>query len=405
MDLITTHVNVDFDGLGSLVAAKKLYPDSRLLLPGSPERAVRDFLSLAKDIIKFETEKDFRPEGIDRLVIVDTRHRSRIGLAGQLIDKGVEVHIYDHHPRMKGDIVADKEVFLEVGATVTILADLLKKRGIKPSYLEATIMLLAIYEETGSLTYRSTTRMDVDMVSFLLSCGANLGVVSSYLNRALTEEELSFFTRLINATERMVIKGVTVSLIEIQSGDFSGEIGMLIHKLMEIESIPVLFVFVKTPGGRVNLIARSTLEGIDVNKVLSHFGGGGHPTAAYARIRDADIAELKARLVRRLESSIKVRTHAKDIMRVNPYTIDANESVSRAKALLMRRGLEGALVTDGRRILGVATLDRFTNAIRKGFGHSRVKGYMSTKLTSVGLEAPLYEVKRLILEKEHALSL
>lgn len=31
MDLITTHVNADFDALGSLVAAKKLYPDARLL--------------------------------------------------------------------------------------------------------------------------------------------------------------------------------------------------------------------------------------------------------------------------------------------------------------------------------------------------------------------------------------
>ena len=45
MDLITTHVNADFDGLSSLVAAKKLYPNSRLLLPGSQEEAVQEFLA------------------------------------------------------------------------------------------------------------------------------------------------------------------------------------------------------------------------------------------------------------------------------------------------------------------------------------------------------------------------
>src|SRR3989338_9479441 len=104
-------------------------------------------------------------------------------------------------------------------------------------------MLLGIYEETGSLTYRITTKLDVDMVSFLLSQGANLSVVSSYLNRELSEAELSLLTKLINSTERVTIKGVSISLIEITDDDYVGELGMLIQKLLEIENIPVLFVF------------------------------------------------------------------------------------------------------------------------------------------------------------------
>ena len=117
MDLITTHINADFDALGSLVAAKKLYPDSRLLLSGSQEKAVREFLALARDQIPVLSEKECRIDDYDRLILVDTRHRSRIGIAEALLDKGVEVHIYDHHPRMKGDIVADKDVSENVGAT------------------------------------------------------------------------------------------------------------------------------------------------------------------------------------------------------------------------------------------------------------------------------------------------
>src|SRR3990167_9544673 len=104
MDLITTHINADFDALGSLVAAKKLYPNARLLLPGSQEQAVREFLSLAKDVIIVESEKECDLTDVDRLILVDTRHRSRIGIASQLVDKGVEINIYDHHPRMKEDI-------------------------------------------------------------------------------------------------------------------------------------------------------------------------------------------------------------------------------------------------------------------------------------------------------------
>jgi tRNA nucleotidyltransferase (CCA-adding enzyme) len=51
MDLIVSHKNADFDAVSSLVAAKKLYPNSRLLLPGSQEKAVRNFMALFKDKI------------------------------------------------------------------------------------------------------------------------------------------------------------------------------------------------------------------------------------------------------------------------------------------------------------------------------------------------------------------
>ena len=190
MDLITTHINADFDALGSLVAAKKLYPNSRLMLPGSQEKAVREFLSLAKELVVFESERECRLYDITRLVLVDTRHKSRIGIASELVDKGVEIHVYDHHPKMKDDVVADKDIYEEVGATVTILADIIKKKGIKLTPLEATIMLLGIYEETGSLTSRTTTKLDVDMASFLLSNSANLVIVSSYLSGKISEEEL-----------------------------------------------------------------------------------------------------------------------------------------------------------------------------------------------------------------------
>ena len=45
MDLITTHLNADFDGLASMVAARKLYPGAVLAFPGGAQEAVRNFLA------------------------------------------------------------------------------------------------------------------------------------------------------------------------------------------------------------------------------------------------------------------------------------------------------------------------------------------------------------------------
>ena len=45
MDVITTHLPADFDGLASMVAARKLYPGAVLVFPGGTEGTVHRFLA------------------------------------------------------------------------------------------------------------------------------------------------------------------------------------------------------------------------------------------------------------------------------------------------------------------------------------------------------------------------
>ena len=46
MDIITSHVNADFDALACAVAAQKLYPEAMIVFPGSMEKRVRDFMEI-----------------------------------------------------------------------------------------------------------------------------------------------------------------------------------------------------------------------------------------------------------------------------------------------------------------------------------------------------------------------
>ena len=41
--VITTHVNADFDALASMLAAQKLYPEARVVFPGSQEKNLKNF--------------------------------------------------------------------------------------------------------------------------------------------------------------------------------------------------------------------------------------------------------------------------------------------------------------------------------------------------------------------------
>jgi tRNA nucleotidyltransferase (CCA-adding enzyme) len=58
LDLITTHLNADFDALASMLAVSKLYPDAMLVLPGAQERNLRNFfVETTTYLYNFKAEK------------------------------------------------------------------------------------------------------------------------------------------------------------------------------------------------------------------------------------------------------------------------------------------------------------------------------------------------------------
>jgi tRNA nucleotidyltransferase (CCA-adding enzyme) len=44
VEIITTHINADFDAMASMIAAKRLYPQAVMVFPGSQEHNLREFL-------------------------------------------------------------------------------------------------------------------------------------------------------------------------------------------------------------------------------------------------------------------------------------------------------------------------------------------------------------------------
>ncbi|MDY0042498.1 MAG: DHH family phosphoesterase, partial [Desulforhabdus sp.] len=164
MEVITTHVNADFDAMASMIAAKKLYPEAVLIFPGSQERTLREFfIKSTTYIYDFRRLRDVDLSLVKRLILVDTRQISRIGKFDEVVRRpGVEVHIFDHHPSAEDDIRGDIEIIEPVGATVTILSLMIQQKGISVSAEEATIMSLGLYEDTGSFTFNSTTARDFE---------------------------------------------------------------------------------------------------------------------------------------------------------------------------------------------------------------------------------------------------
>jgi len=300
MKIIVTHTNTDFDALASLILASRLYPEAQLVLPGSCESNVRNFLSQYPHGVNIKKSKHIKLDSVTKLILVDTRQPSRIGKFISLTDGTIPIHIYDHHPAQEGDIEGELMEIKETGATVTIILEKIKEQNITITPVEATIAALGIYEDTGSLIFSTTTPTDISGVAYLISCGADLTVISKFLEKELTVDQVFILNDLLHSQEVHQINNTKVVMAEVKINKYVGELSVLAHKIMNMESLEVLFCFIVLED-RIHLIARSRTKKVDVGEVLALIGGGGHKTAASATIKEETIETVKKKLLEILQ--------------------------------------------------------------------------------------------------------
>ena len=404
MEVITTHINADFDSLASMVAAKKLYPDAVLVFPGSQERSLRDFF-IHSTLYAFDVEriKNIDLQEVKRLILVDTRQISRIGKFSELLNKpDLEIHIYDHHPPSSEDLHGSVEVISEVGATVTLLLDLLQKRGIEITPDEATVMMLGIYEDTGNLTFPSTKEEDYKAAGYLARKGANLNILSNVITKELTAEQIFLLNDLIQSATRYSFHGIDVVIAEASVDRYIGDIAVLVHKLKDMENLDVLFVLVRMED-RVYLIGRSRLEEVNVSEIATEFGGGGHPTAASATVKGMTLVEAHDRLVNTLKEMVRPKKVARDAMVYPVKTIEPERTLEEAGEILSRYNLNILPVLDDEKVIGLISKQVVEKAEYHGLKNSLVKEYMSTEFSMVSPETPFSRVQALIIGQSQSL--
>src|SRR5213080_1069460 len=105
--VIATHTNADFDAFASLLAVRRLYEGAVAALPGSLARNVREFYRLHADELDVTEVTRLDLGAIERLVVVETVHASRLGeLEAVALDPAVEKVVFDHHAGDLPDWVA-----------------------------------------------------------------------------------------------------------------------------------------------------------------------------------------------------------------------------------------------------------------------------------------------------------
>jgi len=408
LTLITTHTNADFDAMASMLAAQKLYPDAVVVFPGSQEKSLRNFfIESMIYLFNMVDMKSIDFSSVKQLVIVDTKQPSRIGkIADLLSNPEITVHVYDHHPPTANDIKGDVDVYHPTGANVTLLTEMIKEKGIDLTPDEATVMSLGIYEDTGSLTFTSTTERDYAAAAFLLSKGANLNTIANLMDREISPEQVKLLSEMISSAQQYTINGVDVVLTCVSSDIYVPDFAFLVHKMLRMENINAIFCVARMLD-KIYIVARSKISNVDVGVILSEMGGGGHTYAAAATLRDKTLVQVEQELFNVLNRQIQSQNRAKDLMSTPPISVISSVSCREAADMLTRYNINALLVTESfnghERLLGYITRQIIEKALYHQLGRVPVSDYMNTEFSTVQPDAEIQEIQNKIIEHKQRL--
>ncbi|MFZ5823678.1 MAG: CBS domain-containing protein [Bacillota bacterium] len=399
MQIIIPHRSTDLDAIGAAVGAQVLYPHARIVLPGPAEPMAAEFISLHRYNLKVFTPRDINLKEVRRAIVVDTADAARLGPMQEILE-GLEIHLYDHHPPEPDDLSGSLEVRDLVGATCTLLAELIEEAGAPITPFQATAMLVGLYADTGSLTLLGTTERDARAAAFLLGKGANLQAVSRFTEISLSPAQQALMQQLQNRARWVTVNGARIRLLGAETEEYLDGLALVVHRLQELEPVPALFAAVRM-ADRVHLVGRAAVPWVNTARILSQFGGGGHPSAASAVMKGATLTEALERLEAVLDSGVERPLMARDVMSAPVKTITAEKPLREAERLMLRHGHTGLPVIDeAGRLAGIVSLRDVEKARRHGLEHAPVKAVMKSRVVTVHPDMALDEVQELMILKD-----
>jgi len=288
--LITSHLRPDGDAIGSQVALAGILNRMGKETVIVNESAVPEnfrFLSGAEKI-SLPGDLPFLPEVA---VVLDSPRADRVGKAGRDLCGVAETVNIDHHVSNSryGDVVWVEPGSSSVGE---MIYHLLPPLGVKLDREIAEAIYVAVLTDMGKFQYMVTPESGIRifrLAARLVETGLVPYEIYKKVYNLYSVTPLKFLGEALTTLE--FAAGGQIAFIRVgremlqRYNDGSDITENLISYPRDIVSTRVALLFTELSPGGVKVSLRSKEpELIDVNRIASRFGGGGHPAAAGAEL-------------------------------------------------------------------------------------------------------------------------
>ncbi|MBK8021324.1 MAG: CBS domain-containing protein [Chloroflexi bacterium] len=393
MHVVVSHENADFDAIASMLAVTLLRPETQAVLPERLNRNVLSFLTLYRSGLPFVTRDEVKRRRIQQVVLVDSQKLP--SLKG--LREGTPVEIIAHHAISREFGEHETTQIEEIGATTTLLVEALQEANRPLTSLQATLLALGIYDDTGSLVYRQTTPRDLRAAAWLVEQGAVLDNVRRFLEPPLNEEQQALLEILIQRAESRVVQGYSVLVATATLNAIMPELNAVAHRLRDALDPTAVFLLIEMPG-MMQLVCRSTDDSIDVGAIAEAFGGGGHVRAAAALVKGYTLKEAVDTLWRLIQTTTRPSVRVADLMSHGVHTVRPDEALSRLVSTLRRIGHEGYPVVENGHVIGLLTRRDLDRAVEHGLGDLSVRDVMNAGETTLSPEDSVAVLEQKMVE-------
>jgi len=379
LTIIVTHDYADFDALAALVAAAKIYPESKALLPEGMEPEAALFVEeYGEGLPLYRQEQIDGAAAFQIAVVVDTRRKRQLAPFLPLLERAAEVHIFDHHPPAEDDIEGNEIRVEQVGAVTTLLVEEIRHRRLPLSEAEVLLFMLGIYRDTASLSSTATTPRDASAVAFLWEQGVVPAHLQKYLSTAPSQEPL--LEMLLRRSKLYEISGRRVLLTVLPAGEQSGGGAALLRRIQEVEEYDLVLRLAGLSRGGVSFFARTTEDDLDLKSLFAPFGGTGGRREVMAYRENEDLPTMKERILESLEQFLPPPVTALQLASTPVAAVDIDATVAEADEYLEDKGYGGGPVLRDGRVAGVITRRELQRVMRSGLGDVPVKDFIGSHL-------------------------
>jgi tRNA nucleotidyltransferase (CCA-adding enzyme) len=401
MQIATTHTGSDFDALASLVACSILYPGIKLVLPNSLNPNLKTFLAIHKDLFNFSSIKDIDLEQVTSLVVVDTSSWKRLeGFHSLKKKENLEIILIDHH--LKDDIQPDIEIRKETGAAVTLMIQEIRSQRKLITPIFATLFLMGIYEDTGNLTFPSTTSEDAYSAAYLLDRKADLTILNTFLQYGYGKKQKDVLSEMLQNTERLNVNNFVISISIINIKGRIQNLAVVVQMFREIVNVDAAFgLFHDTDSNKCMIIGRSGADELNMGILMRSLGGGGHPGAGSAQMKDVNPKAVETMIIELIKGNHTSSVNLSDIMSYPVITVNEDTKVKEVAMLLRDVGCTGVPVTDkDNKLVGVVSRRDFKKVRKEAQMESPIKAFMTRNPVSISSDKSAMEGAKLMIKHD-----